>query len=338
MERLSSPTQLLYAELLQSLLVAANPKRGVSFHTKEVDGNRYWYMDYVLGEQRNAYYLGPADEELTALINTMKANWSDDAPDAKARAKLVAMVRAGGATEISGRHARVLEALAQAGVFAVGGVLVGSHAFALMGNMLGVRWEKAAMRTQDVDIAKDYTIHVNVPSADLPQALDATELGFIPVPSLNRKAASTSFKVRGEELSVSVLTPMRGKPDGSPITIPGLGTMAEPLRFLDYLLEDTQPAAVPVRQGVLVQVPSPARFALHKLVVSQRRPAAFATKSTKDIRQAELVLEVLLEDRPGDIMLAWEAAEMMPAKFMKELQLGLKQCAALIREEILALG
>ena len=40
---------------------------------------------------------------------------------------------------------------------------------------------------------------------------------------------------------------------------------AAPVRYLDYVLEDAQPAAVVNGGGVLVRVPSPARFAIHKL-------------------------------------------------------------------------
>ena len=32
-------------------------------------------------------------------------------------------------------------------------------------------------------------------------------------------------------------------------------------RFLDYLIEENQPAAVPVGSGLLIRVPDPARFA-----------------------------------------------------------------------------
>jgi hypothetical protein len=51
----------------------------------------------------------------------------------------------------------------------------------------------------------------------------------------------------------------------------------------------------------LVKVPQPARFALHKLIVSQERSAISADKKGKDIAQAYALLALLREDRPGDI-------------------------------------
>lgn len=208
-----------------------------------------------------------------------------------------------------------------------------------MANALGVKWDRAAMRTQDVDIAHDYQLHVTVPDVevDVEQALQQADKAFFAVPALNRKHPSTTFSVRGAELSVSLLTPMRGAPDAAPKPIPSINAVAKPLRFLDYLLDDVQSAAAPIRQGVLVNIPSPARFALHKLVVSRRRPAAFATKAKKDVVQAEQVLRVLLEDRPGDLILALEAAQQMPPKFMKQLEAGLAQLDAEVRSGVEAM-
>lgn len=338
-DRLPASAHTLYTELLDAMLRAAYSKRGISFHTKTVSGSEYWYLDFVIGPERRAFYVGPDTDDIRKRVEEAKSRWEADAPEAERRARLVSMIIAGGASTLPGRHARVLEALEQAGVFLVGGVVVGSHALALMANMLGVRWEKSALRTQDVDIAHDYQIKVTVPDidVDIEEALVEADKGFFAVPALNPSHPSTSFKIRGADLSVDLLTPMRGKPDSTPRRIPALSAMAEPVRFLDYLLADTQPAAVPVRSGVLVNIPSPGRFALHKLVVSQRRAVAFAEKSRKDIVQAAAVLEVLFEDRPGDVHIAADAARQMPAKFMTQLAAGAQLLPETIRDELISI-
>ena len=46
---------------------------------------------------------------------------------------------------------------------------------------------------------------------------------------------------------------------------------------------------------------------VHKLMIAGERPAAMASKREKDLSQAAQILEVLSEDRPGDLALAWEA-------------------------------
>ncbi len=65
--------------------------------------------------------------------------------------------------------------------------------------------------------------------------------------------------------------------------------------------------------GILVNVPDPARFALHKLWVAGRRPVSEQAKAAKDLRQAQSLLEVLLSDRPADLTVAWEALQGRPA-------------------------
>lgn len=72
-----------------------------------------------------------------------------------------------------------------------------------------------------------------------------------------------------------------------------------------------------------MNVPTPARFALHKLLVAQLRPAAFAAKADKDLLQAVQLLEVLVEERPGDIALAWTALESLGPTVMKKIRRGL---------------
>lgn len=81
-------------------------------------------------------------------------------------------------------------------------------------------------------------------------------------------------------------------------------------------------------------MPTPARYALHKLVVAQRRPATQQTKALKDIDQAVQLVEVLLEFRPGDLTLAWEAALLQPQKFQTEIGRGLKRLPGEVRARL----
>src|SRR5690606_15180351 len=99
---------------------------------------------------------------------------------------------------------RVLKAFADAGILQPGAghaVLVGTHAFNALGNLLGVRWG-SQVQTQDIDLAVDQDVDIAVPEPQtaVPDVLAQLEMGFIPVPSLDRHAPSTSFRVRGQEL------------------------------------------------------------------------------------------------------------------------------------------
>lgn len=157
------------------------------------------------------------------------------------------------------------------------------------------------------------------------KALVESELGFLEVPALDRKSPTTRFRIKGRELSVDILTPMLGRTSSKPVHLASLNTHAEPVRFLDYLLTDAQPAVLIARAGILVSVSAPARYALHKLVIAERRVAAFQTKVKKDRYQAEQLLVTLLRDRPGDVRLAWRATNKQPRKFMQQLQARVKR-------------
>lgn len=76
---------------------------------------------------------------------------------------------------------------------------------------------------------------------------------------------------------------------------------------------------------MLVNVPAPARYALHKLVVAERRIAAFQTKTRKGAHQAEQLLQVLIRERPGDVRTAWASALKQPPKFMQQLRTGMRR-------------
>ena len=328
MDYLPESTRLLYSQLLSQCLHASAPSgRGLSFVKKKIKNTTQWYLQLTVGSQKTQHYIGPDSEEVLDLIAKEKKLWEKAKPDRQSREQHVSMLQSGGAHTVSSAEARVFEVIERAGVFLVGGVLVGSHAFGVYGNMLGVNWPTKITQTHDVDIARDNHIALGLrnESVDLKQALLDADMGFVEVPALDRKSPSTSFRIQGKQLSVDVLTPMIGKPVSKPVLITALNTYAEPLRFLDYLLDDIQPAVIVARAGIIVNTPSPARYALHKLVASARRPAALQTKTIKDIDQATLLLTVLFEDRPGDIQSAMKAAGKMPEKFLAQLKSGLKK-------------
>jgi hypothetical protein len=298
--RLSLQTQTTYAQLLDRLVTGdAGVLSAATLVSKQIGGHRYWYVQRRHQGKKSQTYLGKETPELQGLIE----RWRRAREQAADRAELVAMARAGGAYVIAAAEARVLELLAP--LFTIGGVLVGSHAFAVIGNALGVRWGDAIVRTGDVDIAHDPNIAIalahDVDALEMRQAFDDAIPRFS---LLDPSSPATSFQIRGTKLEVDLLTPLIGRARSRPVKIPALGAAAMPLRFLDYLIEETQPGAVVAGSGVLVNVPRPGRYALHKLIVAGRRTSA---KSVKDREQAGVLLRVLMADLPGEISLAWKA-------------------------------
>jgi hypothetical protein len=331
MEPLPESTRLLYTQLLSQCLQGAAPSgRGISFVSKRISGSKHWYLQLTVGSRKTQHYVGPDRVAVRQLIAREKALWKDAVADLATREQLVSMLISGGAISVAGTDARIFELLERTGVFLANGVIVGSHAFALYGNMLGVRWAAEAMRTHDIDVAAER--HVVIGIADRPinlrQSLVESELGFIEIPALNRKAPSTKFRIRGQQISVDFLTNMVGRTSSTPVHLRALQAYAEPVRFLDYLLADVQPAVVVARAGVLVNVPDPARFALHKLVTAQRRVPAFHSKAQKDLTQADQLLRWLAEHRPGDLRRAWKAVRAQPQKFVQQLTSAIKRLPA----------
>jgi hypothetical protein len=318
-DRLPEDAQTLHAETLAQLL-AAERERGWShlsgtFASKVVKGSEYVYFQYSdPGGQKRQFAIGPRNSTLDAIVATYSEQRAQLQPDLAQIARQAGLLRAAGLATVPHGPARVLRALADAGVFAAGGVLVGSYALQVLGNLLGVRWPGAAWRTQDVDIAAQVLVAVPALQADVPKALDSLQMGFVPVPPLDPKHPSTSFRVRGKPLRVDLITP-GGERDLAPIAIPRLQAAAAPIKFLSLVMRDAQPAmVVDGATATLVVVPTPARFALHQLLVSQTRSVIQQSKGGKDLHQAALLLETLAEDRPEDLEVAARAfAESGPA-------------------------
>lgn len=332
-QRLPDIVTLQYSELMQQCIHPAPDGSNISFKSKKVAGQRYWYLYISLGNRQSEHYLGKETPELLHKIDEEKKLWESTKDDRQLRARLVAMLLAGGATGTPNNEGKVIALLEKSGMFLAGGVVIGTLAFRAYANMLGVGWY-SQLHTRDIDLASDYRFPVIIPrrkkTINLSDILFNSGMGFIEVPALDRKSPSTKFKIQGQELSVELLTPMRGRETAKPVKIPGLSAFAEPVRFLDYLLDDIQPAVLLYKHGVLVNVPAPARFAFHKLVVSQRRRSGDVEKIKRDLAQAEQLFEIIVEGRPGDLILAYEAAEKMGERFMTQMASGLK----LIRHEV----
>ena len=103
----------------------------------------------------------------------------------------------------------------------------------------------------------------------------------------------------------------------------GLGTA---LHHLNYLIAEPIQAAVVYRSGILVQIPRPERFAIHKLIAADRRLSGpEAGKARKDLMQAEFLIEALAEDRPDEIAEAYQAALKSGPKWRERIEATLRR-------------
>ncbi len=308
--RLPETTQTLYAELLDQLAGADAADRlggAGSFVSKAIGGARYWYAQRLEADRKRQVYLGRETPELLQAIARAKQERTDARLDETRRRELVAMLVAGGIPRESAAVAQVLRILRDARFFSAGGVLVGTQAFTCIANVLGVRFDAQTLRTADIDVAHDPALSVaaeGTRTTNLLHALQTEEPRFVAVPELDPREPSTSFKVRGRDLRVDFLAPAR-RGASRPVPLAHIGAAAQPVAGLDYLIARTTHAAVVSGGGLLVNIPLPARFAVHKLWVASQRPASETVKRRKDLRQAEQIIDVLSVDDRDQLADAW---------------------------------
>jgi hypothetical protein len=111
-----------------------------------------------------------------------------------------------------------------------------------------------------------------------------------------------------EDFSVDVLCPLRGKLRDRVTALKALRSNAQVLKHLDFLLYQELNTVALYGPGVPINVPAPERYALHKLIVSEMRQPAdprSQRKADKDRDQAHALIQVLANDRSGDLEAAW---------------------------------
>ena len=151
--------------------------------------------------------------------------------------------------------------------------------------------------------------------------LRATGIEFFEVPSLDRRQRGTSFKERGgSNFRVDLLVPSAD--DNYPtVPVPELKAHAQGLPYLAYLLAASQEIPVLSSHGsVMVRVPVPERYAIHKLIVSQLGHKS-SSKPEKDLRQAAVLIEALAERYPGAIE---DAISAVPKSAVRHLARAIK--------------
>src|SRR5262249_35739102 len=158
--------------------------------------------------------------------------------------KSARLLRREGFAAADGKTFAVAAALSNAGVFRAGAMLVGSHAYGVLLNRLGIR--AAAYQTEDVDIARGQHLELgDLPLGGFLDVLRTTGIHFLPIPQLDHHTPSTSFKEKGStsRFRVDLLVPSR---DASfpVVQVPELKAHATGVPGLRYLLAESQEAAL----------------------------------------------------------------------------------------------
>jgi hypothetical protein len=306
---LSAAAQTAYAELYELAQVAEATRSPASLTGKvaykTIKGRRYayWAFKEIDGRKRE-YYLGPEGPAIAAI----EAARAKGAPAFEVVSRQAAAAGAQGCSLTPPKHFRIAKRLADYQFFRAGGLLVGTHAFLALGNQLGVAWGSGT-RTLDLDFAHagpGGNVAVALPAdlhADADDALRSLELGFFPALGGTKGFACQYVSELEPDLRIDFITAMRR--NGKPVPAPDLGVALSPLKFLEYLLEAPgQGVLIDRNDACLVNLPDPARYGLHKLIVAYERGAR-NPKYRKDILQALALIEWHLARAPQALNDAW---------------------------------
>jgi hypothetical protein len=154
-------------------------------------------------------------------------------------------------------------------------------------------------------------------------AIDSLQMGFLPVSGLSNKSGASYLIPQDPGFRLDFLTTLH-RGGETPYEHPKLHVTLQPLKFMEFSLVDVQQAVLfSVDGAVTVNIPHPARFTLHKLIIYGERTGAFAAKSNKDLLQAASLLAFYKAHRAWEIEAALEDLKGRGKGWVTRLERGL---------------
>ena len=273
----------LYSDVLQRRRLEQVAPASIS--RKRTGSEVHLYASVRQGAKRRQFYLGP--EHDAAARSKADAHKKAAAQQGQYKKSVQALKRAGipGPTVAVGR---ILAACAADGIFARGAVLIGTLAYQHYPCLVGTFLPEGAAQTEDADLAATRIglRALNAGNSFL-ETLKNADPSFVPAPPHRSKLPYRFVSDNGFMVEL-LATP--GRSDDV-VLLPALQCSALPMPYLDYLLDDPVEALSLYNGGVVVRVPDPARFVVHKLMVHQLRKDR--TKAIKDLVQARALAQAL---------------------------------------------
>jgi hypothetical protein len=281
-----------YAELTQRARDGGELLRGTpgGIFKRNGTGHEYSYRVFypVPGKQAEEF-IAPARDK--AAVRRMNARIAA----AQRMVEQVRKLKQSGYQVADKAVASVLIELHNSGLFKAGLIVVGTLAYMGWLNEHGAR--TTTSQSPDVDVARDGRLRIDPISL-----LESLEQSHVPAKPLRgvRGTHSITVGLPGKMgLRVDVLA--SGRTPGTMTPIPELNWQAQMMPHYDYLLEDSQEAAVLAGgQCIPVRLPSPERIVWHKLFSSTDR-TRLADKKAKDLTQAVTLAAVIVEQK-GDAL------------------------------------
>ncbi len=320
--------QTMYADLLQSLGLADAVHGSVSI--RKIKGQDYFYVTTKDGAKRHQRSLGPVrDPNAQARADAIR----NAAERARERRTTVSVLKKAYIPGPSLPLGRVLEAIANANLFKQGLILVGTAAYQTYPCLVGTYLPGGALMTNDADLLVSSFVSNGEPQ-DLEAVLQRADPTFKAHMGNNDRLPKVFKASNG--FQVDVVTKF-GRGRKSPILVEDLQCSAEALSFMEYLAEDSIEAVVLYGAGVLVNVPPPMRYAVHKMLIAQERKA-MSVKRNKDLMQARELADIFLKIDSAAFEDALEEARARGPKWKRNIDASLREMKRDVRQGSFALA
>jgi len=181
--------------------------------------------------------------------------------------------------------------------------------------------KRLAIKTRDIDFLIEHPQKIQN-KVDIPELLK--DLGFVTI----FKGSKGYIKLDHPELLLEFLVPEKGRGTDKPYPLSKLGMNAVTLRFLNFLTTNTIKIKV---EDFYLTMPHPANFALHKLIIFQRRIRE--EKAEKDKKTAVELLKALINK--GELSIIKRTLNTIPAKWKQKIIKGLEEAEKSILRSIM---
>lgn len=293
-EKLTPTEQTLFAELVQQVETAAPAG---SVYTRERDGIEYYYAKMPVGVDRIDSFIGRVgDDEAERKAAELKSGMQQ----AGERRRLISVLRRAGLAAPHRTIGATLDALSHAGLFKNGAVLVGTAAYMMSGPLVGRRLPAPTLMTGDLDLATANLALKAEPPERLETIIKRGDPTFEPVLHTYPKKPPSRYRT-SDGFLLDLITPTRRRTDTNPMPIEGLDAGAAPLQYMDWLIANAVPTVALWGSGVSINIPQPSRFAVHKLILAQKRDVGSRSKRQKDLAQADALIEAIQSHDPFDL-------------------------------------
>jgi hypothetical protein len=189
-------------------------------------------------------------------------------------------------------------------------ILVGSWCTLFYKSYFGHTKYAPVLKTRDIDLLVPHPSSISV-KTNVAELLK--DLGFV----VGFDVPQGYIRLEHPGLIVEFLTIEKGRSSDKPYPLPKLGVNAQPMRFLEMLSCNTITAKI---EELSVSLPHPANFALHKLLILQRRPSP--QKAEKDKDAAFQILEALINK--GELDIVRKVFQSLPPRWQRKINKALE--------------